>query len=187
VDLSADLIVADDGDLCPNCGSRMQTVHGIEVGHIFKLGSQYSESFGAAFSGPDGNRPLDMGCYGLGITRMMATVVEQRRDARGIVWPASVAPYLAILVPVDDRSRSSAEEMYAGLTRLNASVLLDDSNSPLQNRVERADLLGIPLQIRLSAEPANTGTIEVRERASQKSRHVRADIKTLLEELGRVV
>ena len=187
VDMFTDLIVAVDGDLCPNCGSRMQTVHGIEVGHIFKLGSQYSEGFGAAFCGPDGNRPLEMGCYGLGITRMMATVVEQRRDARGIVWPASIAPYLAILVPVDDRSTSPAEEMYAGLTRLNASVLLDDSNGQLQNRMERADLLGIPLQICFSTDLANAGIIEVRERASQKSRHVRGDIASVLEELGRVV
>jgi prolyl-tRNA synthetase len=187
VDMVADLFLADDGDLCPNCGSRMQIVHGIEVGHIFKLGSQYTESFGAAFSGPDGKRPLDMGCYGLGVTRMMATIVEQRRDARGIVWPASVAPYLAILVPADDRSRLSAEEMYTSLTRLNASVLLDDSNGSLQNRVDRADLLGIPLQVCFSSDPVNAGTIEVRERASGKRRCIPGDIPKVLEELGGAV
>jgi prolyl-tRNA synthetase len=172
VDIFADLAVASAGDLCMRCGSRLRAIYGTEVAHLFNLGSSYAAAFGAF---PQSCKPPQMGCYGLGITRLMATIVHQNRDEHGIVWPHSVAPYAAIIVPAasDCSCRAFSEHLYHMLSNSVVDVLLDDSDDTLENRLAYADLLGIPVKIIASENLQQT--VEVRERRSVESQSIRAE------------
>ena len=182
VDAFADLAVAGEGAPCSKCGAGLRAISGIELGHVFKLGSLYTAAFGAEIASSEGLRmPIEMGCYGLGITRLMATIVEQTRDARGIVWPESVAPYLAVVLPLSTNGeiRRAAEQLYADLSASGLDVLLDDTGDPPADQVRNADLLGIPLQIVFSGDVAADGSVvEIRERKSGNTR--RAPTKEIL-------
>jgi len=151
VDAFAGISFASEGDACVRCGKRLNAIRGTEVGHIFKLGNRYSAAF-------------EMGCYGLGVTRLMQTIVEQNRDARGIVWPKAVAPYVAVIVPVNVHF---AEQLYRSCTELE--ILLDDSDAELEEKIRRADLLGMPFQIIV---PADGSDVEIRDRLSTKIHRV---------------
>jgi prolyl-tRNA synthetase len=139
------------GDKCPICGGNIEIARGIEVGHIFKLGTKYSEAMGANFLDEKGeNKPLVMGCYGIGVSRTMAAAIEQNHDENGIVWPLSIAPYHVIVIPVitkDEEQMKVAEEIYNKLKDMGVEVLLDDRKERPGVKFKDADLIGIPIRI----------------------------------------
>jgi prolyl-tRNA synthetase len=166
----ADLRNGVPGDLCPNCGKALKAYRGIELMHIFKLGTIYSEVLDAYFLDEDGARkPVVMGCYGIGTTRMIAAVVEQFHDESGIIWPVSVAPFEVLVMPVnhdDQLQRELAEKLAAELEADGYEVLLENREERPGVKFKDADLIGIPGQIvvgRLAAE----GKVEVRRRAGE--------------------
>ncbi|HHW57967.1 MAG TPA: proline--tRNA ligase, partial [Clostridia bacterium] len=129
-DIVADIKNVIEGDKCPRCGSPLKIDRGIEVGHIFKLGTKYSEALGAKYVDEEGNeKPIVMGCYGIGINRTVAAIIEQHHDDKGIIWPMSVAPYHVIIVPVNVSNEAQnrvAEDIYAALQKEGIEVLIDD-------------------------------------------------------------
>jgi prolyl-tRNA synthetase len=164
----ADLVTAREGDPCPRCGQPMSVGRGIEVGHVFKLGKKYSEPMKARYLDAEGaERTVIMGCYGIGITRMVAAVIEQRHDENGIRWPYSVAPYHVHVVPVnlkDGGTRAAAEAIYEGLTRAGVETLLDDRDERPGSKFKDADLLGSPLRVTVGEKGLKDGVVELRER-----------------------
>jgi prolyl-tRNA synthetase len=168
----ADLRVAADGDACPKCDAgHLREVHGIEVGHIFQLGTKYSTAMGANFSNESGNlKPILMGCYGLGVSRCLAAIVETSHDADGIIFPITVAPFAVVLIlvnPEDDVQRSAADSLYETLVAREVEVLYDDRRERSGVKFKDADLIGIPLQI-VVGRTAAEGKVEVRRRADKK-------------------
>lgn len=158
-----------EGDKCPKCGEALTVARGIEVGHIFKLGTKYSASMGANFIDEKGDlKPLIMGSYGIGINRTMATIIEQHHDDNGIIWPLSVAPYKCIVVPVaikDEEQMRIAEEIYKSLKKLGVDVLMDDRDERAGVKFKDADLIGIPMRITVGKR-INEGKVEFKLRQS---------------------
>jgi len=175
-----DIRKAVPGDPCPKCGAPLERETGIEVGHIFKLGTTYSEKLSANFTDKSGSiRPILMGCYGLGIERTVAAVIEQSHDERGIIWPKSLAPYSVIVVPMqstDGRLMQLAEKCYATLTKAGVEVLLDDRNVWPGVKFADADLLGIPTQIILGRRSVSEGKLELVDRKTKQRRFVPIDV-----------
>jgi prolyl-tRNA synthetase len=159
-----------EGDKCPKCGEPLIIARGIEVGHIFKLGTKYSEAMGATFIDENGeSKPLIMGCYGIGINRTMASVIEQNNDENGIVWPLSVAPFKVTVIPVaikDADQMKAANELYDSLKSLGADVLIDDRDERAGVKFKDADLIGIPMRITVGKK-INEGLVEFKLRSSQ--------------------
>lgn len=142
----------EEGDLCPICQrEKIQTCQGIEVGHIFKLGTKYSKSMDCKYLDENGKEQIPiMGCYGIGVTRCMAAIIEQSSDESGIIWPVSVAPYHVIVVPVNSKNEEQvklAEEIYNTLRQNGIDAMLDDRNERAGVKFKDADLIGIPLRI----------------------------------------
>lgn len=166
---------AVEGEKCPKCGKKLTIARGIEVGHIFKLGTKYSESMGAYFVDENGeNKPLIMGCYGIGINRTMSAIIEQHHDENGIVWPMSVAPYKVIVVPAvfkSEEQMQTAEKLYNEIKALGIDVLLDDRNERAGVKFKDADLIGIPVRITVGKKIAD-GEVEFKLRSS-------SDIETI--------
>ncbi len=139
------------GDICPKCGGPFDIRRGVEVGHIFKLGTKYSESMKANFLDEKGDeKPLVMGCYGIGINRTMAAIIEQHHDENGIIWPLAVAPFKVIIAPVfikNEEQMEVAEKLYSELKELGIDVLLDDRDDRVGVKFKDADLIGIPIRI----------------------------------------
>ncbi len=162
----ADIRESRDGDTCPNCGGRLRFQTAIEVGHIFKFGSKYSEPLGATFLDEDGKeRPLVGGSYGIGPGRIMAALVEQRHDENGIVWPASVAPYHAHVVGLiggEEIAASTASELAAH----GFDVLLDDRVGRAGEKFADADLLGCPVRVTVGKKSLEDNAVDVRSRAA---------------------
>lgn len=158
-------------DKCPKCGGKLTIAKGIEVGHIFKLGTKYSESMRAVFSDEDGkNKPLIMGCYGIGINRTMASVIEQHHDENGIVWPLAVSPYHVIVIPAvskKEEQMKAAEELYNSLKEIGVEVLLDDRNERAGVKFKDADLIGIPMRITVG-RMVSEGKVEFKIRSSSE-------------------
>ena len=175
VDLWEDIASAFDGATCVRCGGTLQTVRGSELGHIFKLGARYSEASGATFLDAEGvARPMLMGCYGIGIGRIMATLVEQSHDEKGIIWPFSIAPYHVALLGLDpDKPEpgAAAEQLYAELTAAGVEVLYDDRAESPGVKFNDADLVGLPLRAVVSRRSLKNGGIELKLR-SQKESHI---------------
>ena len=150
VDLWQDIKVVKEGDKCPKCGAPLKAVRGIEIGHIFKLGTKYSEKLGAYVVKKDGRSiPIIMGCYGFGISRAVAAIVEQKHDENGMVWPITVAPYEIIIVPLGGgkRQKRVAEDIYELLTASGYEVMLDDRNVSAGIKLKDMDLIGIPIKL----------------------------------------
>lgn len=151
LDTVLDLRNAALGDLCPHCGSEMNLVRGIEVGHVFKLGTKYSEALGAVYSDASGQeQSLIMGCYGIGVSRLLSAVAEQHHDPNGILWPTSLAPYQVHIVPLsikDETQMSLADELYEKLTSQGIEVLLDDRDERPGVKFKDSDLIGIPIRL----------------------------------------
>jgi prolyl-tRNA synthetase len=173
----ADLRNGVPGDLCPKCGQPLTAYRGIELAHIFKLGTIYSEALEASFLDEDGQRkPMVMGCYGIGTTRLIASVVEAFHDEAGMIWPASVAPYEVeiILLNHDDSVQSEiAEKLYTELQEDGFEVLLEDRPERAGVKFKDADLIGIPGQV-VVGRLAGEGKVEVRRRGGE-SRTVSAE------------
>lgn len=150
-DVVADIRKVVEGDKCPKCGSQLKLERGIEVGHIFKLGTKYSDALGANYIDENGNeKPMIMGCYGIGINRIAAAVIEQNHDDKGIIWPMSIAPYHVIVVPVNisnDVQKNLAEKIYDELSKAGIETLIDDRDLRAGVKFNDADLLGIPIRI----------------------------------------
>jgi len=167
-----DLAVAADGDLCPKCGTTINLRRGIEVGHVFKLGTKYSESMGAMVKDESGGeKPAIMGCYGIGISRTVAAIIEQHYDEKGIIWPVSVAPYQVLILainPGDPEVGSVAEELYAELSGKGIEVLYDDRSASAGVKFNDSDLIGIPLRVTIGKRAVKSGELEVKRRDSDE-------------------
>lgn len=173
-----DLRNAEAGDPCPRCAEgRLDMRKGIEIGHVFKLGTKYSVPLHADFADAKGaSSPIVMGCYGIGISRMMSAVAEQHRDERGFRWPAAVAPFQAHIVPVswkDASQRALAEELYRTLQAGGVDVLLDDRDERLGVKLKDADLFGIPSRI-VVGKRAGEGIVEYAERSQSGAEAISA-------------
>lgn len=166
-DIVCDLKVLKEGDACPVCGAPVKHARGIEVGQIFKLGTKYSESMGAYYKDENQQDQLIvMGCYGIGVTRTLAAVVEQHHDDNGIIWPMSVAPYHVIITLVnteDGVQAACADRIYEELLAAGVEVILDDRKERPGVKFKDADLLGIPVRITVGRGAAN-GTVEYKLR-----------------------
>ena len=166
-DIVTDIKILAEGDPCPVCGAPVKHARGIEVGQIFKLGTKYSESMGAFYKDENMNdHPIVMGCYGIGVTRTLAAVVEQHHDENGIIWPMSVAPYhviITVMKPDDETQMSVAERIYEELTASHAEVLLDDRKERPGVKFKDADLLGMPIRITVGRGAAD-GIVEYKLR-----------------------
>ncbi|HEY7296058.1 MAG TPA: proline--tRNA ligase [Dehalococcoidia bacterium] len=169
-EIVADIALARAGDACPVCGAGFDLRRGIELGHVFKLGTRYSEAMDARYLDERGEQqPCIMGCYGIGITRLLAAAIEANHDERGIVWPQSLAPYPVQIVALNsDRPevREAAEPLYAELLAAGIEPLLDDRDEAAGVKFNDADLLGMPLRITVSPRNLANGTVEIRRRRS---------------------
>lgn len=169
-----DIAVVRSSDPCPKCRTPLVESRGIEVGHLFKLGTKYTDAFNAKYIDADGNRqPIIMGCYGIGVTRTLQAVIEQSNDENGIIWPISIAPYQVIILPLDtDKSESNqiAEDLMAKLTQVGVDVLLDDRNETPGVKFKDADLIGFPIRIVISRRSlAKNSSVEIKLRAEKTS------------------
>jgi prolyl-tRNA synthetase len=164
----ADVATARRGDRCPRCGGELQVSRGIEVGHIFKLGTRYSEPMKARYLDPAGaEKTIVMGTYGIGITRTVAAVIEQSHDENGIIWPMPIAPFHVHVLPVNqkhDASRETAERMTAELEQRGVEVLYDDRDERPGAKFKDADLLGMPLRVTIGERGLAEGIVELRDR-----------------------
>jgi prolyl-tRNA synthetase len=169
----ADLRESAEGDVCPNCGGKLTFTTAIEVGHIFKLGTKYSEALDARFLDQDGKEraPL-MGCYGIGLARTMAAVVEQSHDEHGIIWPASVAPYDVHVLALRG-AEEVGEEAAEALSAAGKDVLLDDRDQRPGEKFADADLIGIPIRVTAGKKSLEDGAVDVRDRATGAERRVK--------------
>ena len=173
----ADLRQARAGDACPRCDGGVVAEHrGIEVGQVFFLGTKYSKPMGATFLGADGQeRPIELGCYGIGITRTVAAAIEQHHDAAGIVWPAPLAPYGAHVVPVnvaDAALRETAESLSDALEAAGVDTLLDDREERPGVKFKDADLIGLPVRITVGPRALARGCVEVKARTATEATEV---------------
>ncbi len=172
----ADLTTAREGDRCPRCGDVMRLSRGIEVGHIFKLGTKYSQPMGARYLDAEGaERTIIMGTYGIGITRTVAAVIEQLHDPNGIVWPFSIAPYHVHLVPVNVNHAETleiAESIYGQLSEWRVEALIDDRDERPGAKFKDADLIGIPLRVTIGEKGLKDGVVELRDRKTGQTDRV---------------
>ncbi|MBK6560019.1 MAG: proline--tRNA ligase [Dehalococcoidia bacterium] len=171
-DWKADLVVniglARAGDACATCGAALEVRRGMEMGHVFKLGTLYSESIGVNYLDESGERrPCVMGCYGIGVERMVAAIIEANHDANGIIWPATVAPYdvhVVVLNGDQEAVATALDELEADLARANLTALVDDRPDSAGIKFKDADLIGIPVRFTLGPRSLEKGGIEVRDR-----------------------
>ena len=166
-DIVTDLKVLKEGDPCPVCGAPIKHTRGIEVGQVFKLGTKYSEAMNATYKDENQqDHPLVMGCYGIGVSRTLAAVIEQHHDEDGIIWPVSVAPYHAIVTlvkPKDEEQTKVAEEIYQSLLAAGVEAVIDDRDERPGVKFKDADLLGFPIRITVGKR-AGEGIVEYKLR-----------------------
>jgi prolyl-tRNA synthetase len=171
-----DLREASEGEGCPSCSEPLRVVKTIEVGHIFKLGTRYSEAMGAAVQGEDGkSHPIIMGSYVIGIERAMAAVVERCHDQNGIVWPVSVAPWevvITVVKPGDPATLEAGERIYDALRGDGIEVLLDDRDERPGVKFKDADLIGIPWRVTVGPKGIAEGKAEITRRAGGEAESV---------------
>ncbi|MBI4776718.1 MAG: proline--tRNA ligase [Deltaproteobacteria bacterium] len=164
----ADLRAAQRGDLCPRCDGTLQFHRGIEVGHVFKLGTKYSERMGASFLDAEGNeRFMVMGCYGIGVGRTAAAAIEQNHDENGIVWPLPIAPFQVYVLPIhpkDAQVTQASEALYRELQARGIETILDDRDERPGVKFKDADLMGIPYRVTVGPKNLKAGFLEVRFR-----------------------
>ena len=176
VDEWADLCTVKPGDACPTCGKVLEGARGIEVSQVFQLGTKYSESMGATFMDEDGTeKPFIMGCYGVGVSRSLAAVVEQHHDDAGICWPFAVAPAHVCVIPLtvgDDTVQPAAERIAEELTALGIEVAIDDRKERAGVKFADADLIGWPIQAIIGKRGLENGTVEVKRRSTGQRRDV---------------
>ena len=164
----ADIRVVMEGDACPHCGAMLKMTRGIEAGQVFTLGTKYSEALHATFLDENGReKPLFMGCYGIGISRTMAAAIEQNNDENGIIWPRAIAPFEVVVVPVNaknDAQLNIAEKIYTELKDKGVDVLLDDRKERAGVKFKDADLIGYPLRITVGPKAVDEDSVELKVR-----------------------
>ncbi|HQU43022.1 MAG TPA: proline--tRNA ligase [Pirellulales bacterium] len=164
----ADLRNAGDGDPCPRCDGRLELRQAIEVGHVFKLGTKYSEALSARFlDEKEQLHPAIMGCYGIGVNRIVAALIETKHDDNGILWPMSLAPYEVLLVPLNVKQQDVidvANQLYSELTHAGVEVLMDDRDQRPGVKFKDADLIGIPLRVVIGGRSLKDGQLEIKWR-----------------------
>lgn len=175
----------EEGDKCTKCGSALEVARGVEVGHIFKLGTKYSESMGATYLDKNGkSQPIVMGCYGIGVERTAAAVIEQHHDENGIIWPLSIAPYHVVVVPVNMKKEEqidAAEKIYNELKDMGVEVLLDDRDERVGFKFKDSELIGIPMRITVGKDITD-GKVEFKLRAESDKEVINLDeIKSKIE------
>ncbi len=171
IDVIADIRNAQEGDPCPRCGTGMlEAIRGIEVGHIFKLGTKYSQAMNAMFLDESGeHRPIIMGCYGIGVGRVLAAAIEQYSDEHGIVLPVPLAPYQVLVLPVsvnEEEVVSISSKLYEELKARGVDALIDDRDARPGVKFMDADLIGVPYRITVGMRGLKEGVVEIKERAS---------------------
>ncbi len=184
-DVTADIRVVVTGDTCPKCGGKIKSEQGIEVGHIFKLGTKYSDALGLKYLDENGKQnTVVMGCYGIGVTRCLAAAVEQLHDDNGIIWPVSIAPYQALVIPANYKNADqtdAAEKIYSELTAAGIETLIDDRSERAGVKFKDADLIGIPVRI-VAGKKIGEGIVEYKERRMEK-----AEEMTVADAVARVI
>jgi prolyl-tRNA synthetase len=193
--LVADIVAASDGDGCPQCAAALRTVRGIEVGNIFKLGTRYTAATGGVYLARDGQeKPVVMGCYGIGSGRLLSCVIEEHHDAHGIRFPISVAPYHVYCVALTQREREPevaaiAERLYHEAWQHGVEMLLDDRETTPGVKLNDADLIGLPLRLTLGPRSLKAGGAELKHRHGDETRIVPIDevIPTLHAEVQRLL
>jgi len=185
----ADLRNAQAGDPCPRCSSTLTLRHAIEVGHVFKLGTKYSEALSARFLDADEQlHTIIMGCYGIGINRILAGLIETSHDDNGIIWPVSLAPYEVLLVPMkvtDEPTMKVTEDLYAGLRAAGVDVLLDDRDARAGVKFNDADLIGIPLRVVIGPRGLKEGKLEIKWRWDSETEMIPLD--TAVERIAEMI
>lgn len=173
VEQYADLRVITPDDRCPRCGGLLKFSRGIEVGHIFKLGTKYSRAMGALYADESGEEsPIIMGCYGIGVGRTVAAAIEQNHDQNGIIFPIPIAPFEVVILPLQMNEPAvvdAAETLYRGLQDQGLDVLLDDRDLRAGAKFKDADLLGTPLRITVGSRSLEKGLVEIKLRSDKES------------------
>jgi prolyl-tRNA synthetase len=176
VDLVTDIAQAHTGDECPGCGGKLSSTRGIEVGHVFKLGTFLSQKLGALFIDAESvSRPIIMGCYGIGLDRLLAAIIELHHDDKGIIWPISVAPYhiyLCALHTEDPDVAAAAEKVYNDLEAQGFEVLFDARNESPGVKFNDADLLGMPIRVTVSPRTLEKNSAEIKKRPEKETQLV---------------
>lgn len=184
-----DFRVITNADKCPSCGGVIEIKQTIEIGHTFKLGTKYSESLGAKFLDKDGSsKPCIMGCYGIGVNRIIASVIETSNDKDGIIWPASVAPYRIVIIALNIDSKKvkeTAEDIYERLMKAGHDVLFDDRSESAGVKFKDVDLIGIPVKIIVGERNAKKGMVEIKLRKTGEVKEVL--VKDIEAELAKLV
>ena len=188
---TADLRNAVDGDPSPDGEGTLCMARGIEVGHIFQLGTAYSEAMHAVVLGEDGkSHVMPMGCYGIGISRIVAAAIEQNHDDRGICWPDSIAPFTLALLPMNakrsHRVREVADALYAELVEAGIEVFYDDRNLRPGVMFNDIELIGIPHRVVIGERGLDKGLLEYRQRKDQENTDIPVEgaLAAILEKLG---
>jgi prolyl-tRNA synthetase len=176
----ADLRLAAPGDPCPRCDEgSLESYRGIEVGQVFYLGKKYSESLGATYLDSEGReRPIEMGCYGIGISRLAAAAIEQNNDANGMIWPFAIAPFHVLLLPINYQDKTIQEvsdRLYRELQERGIEVLLDDRDERPGVKFKDADLIGVPLRVTIGAKGLKKGCVEFRWRRDGRTEEIPVD------------
>jgi len=172
-DIVADIRKVIRGDICPKCKKEeLKFSRGIEIGHIFKLGAKYSKSMNASYLDATGKEKfIIMGCYGIGVTRILAAIVEQSHDDDGIIWPDNIAPFEVAIVPlnyVDEKTKETTEKIYEELSSKGLDILIDDRDERAGIKFKDADLIGIPYRITISEKNLANGNVELKARRDAK-------------------
>jgi prolyl-tRNA synthetase len=173
VDIIADVRKVMEGDTCPRCKKEtLKFSRGIEIGHIFKLGAKYSKSLNAAYLDTNGKENLIvMGCYGIGVTRILAATIEQSHDDNGIIWPDNIAPFEVVIIPVnyaDEKTEEVTDKIYKKLSAKGLDVLIDDRDERAGIKFKDADLIGIPYRITIGEKNLANGNVELKARRNGK-------------------
>ena len=175
-DLTTDIRVAVIGDACPRCGSALGLTPGIEVGHVFKLGTRYSAKMNCSYLDEKGQlHPMVMGCYGIGVNRILAAAVENHHDEAGILWPAELAPYQVEIVSLDHKKMQiveTAHDLHDSLTKAGLEVLWDDRDAAPGVKFTDADLIGLPVRVTVGKKTLEAGTVDIRTRKNKDQKSV---------------
>ena len=171
-DLTGDIVNVKEGDICPNCGEKLVFKKGIEVGNTFKLGTKYSECVGLNYLGDDNkNHPVVMGCYGIGIERILSAIVEQNNDEKGIIWPMNVAPYkvaIVVINPKEEKQLEVGNKLYNELNKIGIDTLIDDRTERAGVKFNDIDLIGIPIRITVGKKVSDN-LVEIKLRKEETS------------------
>jgi prolyl-tRNA synthetase len=182
VDLFEDIRFAVEGDPCPHCDGSLKTSRGIEVGHIFKLGTKYSDAMGATFLNENGqDETIVMGCYGIGVGRTVAAAIEQNHDERGIIWPIAIAPFQVLILLVNPNNtaiRETGDKLNKELADSGVEVMLDDRDERPGVKFFDADLIGFPFRVTIGPKALEQGFVELKERSSEKIEKLKVEAAT---------